>query len=199
LERFHKNSCGFRDCPPGHVDYTKRLAPSAKQATSPAKPARPGFKGKSFASGAPPFGHHPLPGTASQTTADLPAWLTLLLASACGLVAANLYYAQPLVGLISTALGMSPQAAGLIVTLTQIGYCAGLLLIVPLGDLVENRGLVLGILGVAVLALAGAATATQAWAFLTASLFIGIGSVAVQVLVGRLPRAVPFLWAAAMR
>jgi predicted MFS family arabinose efflux permease len=105
------------------------------------------------------------------------------LASACGLIAANLYYAQPLVGPISAALGMSPQAAGLIVTMTQIGYCAGLLLIVPLGDLVETRGLVLGILGLAVLALAGAAAATQAWAFLVASLFIGIGSVAVQVLV----------------
>jgi predicted MFS family arabinose efflux permease len=122
-------------------------------------------------------------GTAVQTTAGLPAWLTLLLASACGLIAANLYYAQPLVGPISAALGMSPQAAGLIVTMTQIGYCAGLLLIVPLGDLVETRGLVLGILGLAVLALAGAAAATQAWAFLVASLFIGIGSVAVQVLV----------------
>jgi predicted MFS family arabinose efflux permease len=122
-------------------------------------------------------------GSAFRTAGGLPAWLTLLLAGACGVIVANLYYAQPLVGPISAALGMSLQTAGLVVTMTQIGYCAGLLLIVPLGDLVENRGLVLSTLGLAVLALAGATAATQAWTFLVASLFIGIGSVAVQVLV----------------
>lgn len=50
--------------------------------------------------------------------------LTLLLATACGIIVANLYYAQPLVGLISKAIGLSPGSAGLIVTLTQIGYVA---------------------------------------------------------------------------
>lgn len=48
--------------------------------------------------------------------------LTILLATACGIIVANLYYAQPLVGLISTAIGLSPSNAGLIVTLTQMGY-----------------------------------------------------------------------------
>ena len=69
--------------------------------------------------------------------------ITLLLGTACGLIVANLYYAQPLVGPISASLGLSPEAAGLIVTMGQIGYVAGLLLIVPLGDLVENRTLVI--------------------------------------------------------
>jgi MFS family permease len=71
-------------------------------------------------------------------------WMTLLLAAACGLIAANLYYAQPLAGPISAALGLSAQATGLIVTLTQIGYGTGLLLIVPLSDLIENRRLCRG-------------------------------------------------------
>ncbi len=115
--------------------------------------------------------------------AGIPLWLTLLLAVACGLIAANVYYAQPLVGPISASLGLSPQAAGLIVTMTQIGYGAGLLLVVPLGDLFENRRLVLVILCVATLALVGAAVSTHAATFLAAALLIGVGSVAVQVLV----------------
>jgi MFS family permease len=80
-------------------------------------------------------------------------WLTLLLAVACGLTAANLYYAQPLAGPISAALGLSSKATGLIATMTQIGYGLGLLLIVPLGDLIENRRLALILLTIAGLAL----------------------------------------------
>jgi predicted MFS family arabinose efflux permease len=109
--------------------------------------------------------------------------ITLLLAVACGLIVANLYYAQPLVGPISASLGLSPEAAGLVVTLAQMGYVAGLLLIVPLGDLVENRNLVLCVVGVAALALFGAALSTQPLPFLLASLVIGLGSVAVQILI----------------
>lgn len=111
------------------------------------------------------------------------AGLTFLLAAACGLVAANIYYAQPLIGPISAALGLSPQAAGLIVTLTQIGYGLGLLLVVPLADLLENRRLVLALISLAVLGLLGAGLVGQALPFLICSLLIGLGSVAVQVLV----------------
>jgi len=109
--------------------------------------------------------------------------ITFLLAVACGLIVANLYYAQPLVGPISASLGLSPEAAGLIVTMAQMGYGAGLLLIVPLGDLVENRNLVLCVIGVAALALFGAALSTQPLPFLFAALLIGVGSVAVQILI----------------
>ncbi|RZL64902.1 MAG: MFS transporter [Variovorax sp.] len=115
--------------------------------------------------------------------ASLPTWMTLLLATACGLIVANLYYAQPLAGPIAAALGMPTQLAGLIVTLTQIGYGAGLLLIVPLGDLFENRRLVLALLAVEVLALLTQAFATHPAPFLTTAVFIGAGAVAVQVLV----------------
>ncbi|HWL80857.1 MAG TPA: MFS transporter [Roseomonas sp.] len=123
--------------------------------------------------------------TAPEATAEvaLPSWLTLLLAGACGLIVANIYYAQPLIGPISGELGLSPAAGGLIVTMTQIGYGVGLLLIVPLGDLFENRGLVLAVMGLAVLGVLAAALSGTAGMFLAASLVIGIGSVAVQVLV----------------
>jgi predicted MFS family arabinose efflux permease len=106
-----------------------------------------------------------------------------LLAVAAGLIVANLYYAQTLVGPISAATGLSTEAAGLIVTLTQVGYAIGLLFIVPLGDLLENRRLIFIALLVAAASLVAAAFSTNAWMFLLASLCIGLSSVAAQILV----------------
>ncbi len=123
---------------------------------------------------------------ASDLPDDAPSisgWMTFLLALSCGVIVANVYYAQPLVGPIAAELGLSPRAAGLIVTMTQIGYAAGLLLIVPLGDLIENRRLVLSVMGVGALALALAAFATHMLPFFVASLCVGLGSVTVQILV----------------
>ncbi|AIQ73481.1 MFS transporter [Paenibacillus odorifer] len=111
------------------------------------------------------------------------SWMMFMLAAACGLIVANLYYAQTLVGPISVSTGLSSTAAGLIVTLTQIGYVVGLLFIVPLSDIVENRRLTVITLMVAVGALLVAAFAANAPLFLTASLFIGTGSVVAQILV----------------
>jgi predicted MFS family arabinose efflux permease len=113
----------------------------------------------------------------------LSARLSLLMAVACGLIVANIYYAQPLIGPISASLSLSPGAAGLIVTMSQIGYGLGLLLIVPLGDLFENKKLVLLSVGLCAAALIGAATANSAASFLISALFIGLGSVAVQMLI----------------
>ncbi len=114
---------------------------------------------------------------------DISRGMVALLAGASGLIVASLYYAQTLVGPISAATGLSPQAAGLIVTLTQAGYALGLLFVVPLGDLLENRKLIFGALLFAAAALAAAAASHNAWQFLAASLAIGLGSVAAQVLV----------------
>lgn len=68
--------------------------------------------------------------------------LNVILAGACGLILANLYYAQPLIADISTSLGLDEAAGGLIVTLAQLGYVSGILLLVPLGDKLENRRLI---------------------------------------------------------
>ena len=119
----------------------------------------------------------------NSTHQPLSSGMTMLLAAAAGIIVANLYYAQPLVGPIGAALGMPPAAAGLIVTLTQIGYCLGLLFIVPLGDLLENRRLIVTGLVATGAALALAASATGAWQFLLAALAIGLGAVVAQVLV----------------
>lgn len=114
---------------------------------------------------------------------DIPRWMVLLLAAACGLIVANLYYAQPLIGPISQAIGISAGAAGLIVTLTQVGYGLGLLFIVPMGDLFENRRLVLTGLALTCVALVGAALAQNAVQLLLSVLVIGVSSVGAQVLV----------------
>src|SRR6266571_7132942 len=109
-------------------------------------------------------------------TADISPGMIRLLAVACGLIAANLYYAQTLVGPISAATGLTPEAAGLIVTLTQVGYCLGLVFIVPLGDLLENRRLVIVALVASALALATAASTSSPALFLAASMGIGLAS-----------------------
>jgi len=119
----------------------------------------------------------------SNQESRISSWMMFLLAAACGLIAANLYYAQTLVGPIRDAIDLSSTVAGFIVTVTQIGYVIGLLLIVPLSDVIENRRLSVFMLILAVVALLTAAFATNAPLFLIASLFIGIGSVVAQILV----------------
>ncbi len=117
-----------------------------------------------------------------QMTA-VPAGLIFLLALACGLAAANIYYVQPLIGLISRSYGMPLGAAGVLVTVTQLGYALGLVLVVPLGDIVENRGLILTMMAALVVALAAAFVAPTAAIFLGASLMIGLTASLVQVIV----------------
>ncbi|HQT47218.1 MAG: MFS transporter [Acidocella sp. 20-63-7] len=106
-----------------------------------------------------------------------------LLAASCGIIVANIYYAQPLVGLIGPALGMAPHLASLIVSLTQLGYAAGLLLLVPLGDLLETRRLVMVTLAASIPALLLAGFASNSGEMLAAGALIGLTSVAVQMLV----------------
>lgn len=121
--------------------------------------------------------------TSKSPQIQISSGLTLLLAIACGVIAANIYYAQPLIKPISESLKLPIATAGLIVTLTQLGYGLGLLFIVPLGDLVENRRLVLCLLGLSFFALLGAAFFQDAGMFLFLCLLIGLSSVSVQILV----------------
>jgi predicted MFS family arabinose efflux permease len=120
---------------------------------------------------------------APQTRSRMTAGLTFMMAAACGLIVANLYYAQPLAGPIAASIGLPEHLTGLIVTLTQIGYGLGLLFIVPLGDLVESRKLIVTMIGAVTVALVAAGLSTAALPFLAASLAIGLASTAVQMIV----------------
>jgi predicted MFS family arabinose efflux permease len=112
-------------------------------------------------------------------------------AVATGALVANLYYAQPLVASIGPQLGISAGLAGSITTFTQIGYGAGLFLLVSLADLVENRKLVLATIGVTCLGLIGAALSTHALPFFAASFLIGVCSSGAQILVPFVAHLVP--------
>ena len=120
--------------------------------------------------------------SASDTT-PFPARTQVLFAAACGVMVANIYYAQPLVALIAPDLRIGAQAAGAVVTTAQLGYAVGLLLLTPLADIVENRRLVLTLLCVTIVALIGASVAGSATMFLVCSFAIGVGSTGAQVLV----------------
>jgi predicted MFS family arabinose efflux permease len=101
----------------------------------------------------------------------------LVLAFACGASVANLYYAQPLLGLIRQTFGVSSSTAALVVTVTQVGYALGLALLLPLGDLLENRRLSSRTLLVTAVALAVAAAAPGFGVFLVALALVGVTSV----------------------
>jgi predicted MFS family arabinose efflux permease len=124
----------------------------------------------------------PTASPAASTATGLTPALTLVFAIACGLCVANIYYAQPLIGPISDTLQLHAGLAGLIMTLTQLGYGAGLLLLVPLADVVETRRLIVGALFGAVIGLVGIALSDSAVTFLAASFVVGACAVAAQVL-----------------
>lgn len=109
--------------------------------------------------------------------------LIALFAFSCGAIVANLYYAQPITELIGPSLHMSAGAASLIVSLTQIGYALGLFFIVPLGDLLENRKLMITTALVSIASLGAASLAHSPGWFLALSLLIGFSSIAVQILI----------------
>lgn len=103
-----------------------------------------------------------------------------LLALGCGFAAANIYYAQPLAEPIRASLGIPVGAAGLIAMAPQLGYAAGLVLLLPLCDLVENRRLAVALL--VVCALAAVATGLGGVGmFLASATALGFASVVVQV------------------
>ncbi|WIE75620.1 MFS transporter [Curtobacterium sp. MCSS17_007] len=108
---------------------------------------------------------------------------TLLFAVAGGAAVGNLYWAQPLLDDIAADLGTSSASAGLLVTLTQVGYALGILLLVPLGDVVDRRRLVPGVLAASAVALLAAALAPGFATLLVALALVGATTVAGQLLI----------------
>jgi len=113
----------------------------------------------------------------------LPRSLVMILATACGLAVANIYYAQPLLPFIGRQMHMSSVTASLIVTLGQGGFAAGLLFVLPLGDLVERRRLVTILMVTASGALLWLGASPSAAWLLAAAPVVGATSMAAQVMV----------------
>jgi predicted MFS family arabinose efflux permease len=109
--------------------------------------------------------------------------LVILFAIATGQAVASNYLAQPLLATIRTELGVSSGVAGLIVTFAQVGYAAGLILLLPLGDLFERRRLITALAAVTAAGLAGAALSPSIGFLMAAVALIGFTSVMAQILV----------------
>jgi predicted MFS family arabinose efflux permease len=108
--------------------------------------------------------------------------LILAMAVACGIAVANIYYNQPMLGIIKRDFSGSAWA-GLIPTATQIGYGLGLFLLVPLGDIMDRRRLIVGqfiLLGAASFA---ASFAPTAFALILASLVVGVCATVAQQII----------------
>jgi predicted MFS family arabinose efflux permease len=115
----------------------------------------------------------------------------LLLAASAGLSVANVYYAQPLLARIGPALHVGAGELGLTTTGTQVGYLLGLVLIVPLGDLVSRRGLIVAQALAAAAGLAAVGMSVSVADFLVGSAVVGMASCVVQVIVAYAAQASP--------
>lgn len=109
--------------------------------------------------------------------------LSILLGLSCGFIVANIYYSQPLITPISEEMNIGTSTGSLLVTLNQLGYGLGLLLLVPLADIVRNKRLISILLMMTAVALLGMATTHIISILIISALFIGIGASSVQILV----------------
>lgn len=109
--------------------------------------------------------------------------IVLLLALCSGLSVANIYYAQPLLESIAHEFGVSPSTIGMVVTVTQMCYAAGLLLLVPLGDLLNKRRLIAMQMLCSVVALIGVSISSNMTTLLVGIAMVGLLAVVAQTMV----------------
>ena len=118
-----------------------------------------------------------------MTSAPPSRALILLMATAIGLAVASNYYAQPLLHSIAEQFGLSTVSAGSIVVTAQLSYGVGLLLLAPLGDLFEQRRLIVIMMVIATLGLIISACAPSLAWLIVGTALTGLFSVVAQVLV----------------
>jgi len=109
--------------------------------------------------------------------------LTVFFATAVGVIVMNLFAAQTLTGAISRSLHLAPEFSGLAAMLPQLGYAVGLVLLVPLCDLLENRRLIVLTLACGAGFLAIAMLTESRILFLAAAFLAGVASSVIQMLV----------------
>ncbi|WP_312242432.1 MFS transporter [Pantoea sp.] len=114
---------------------------------------------------------------------DLNPALVALMSVATGLAVASNYYVQPLLDTIAHAFHLSVSQAGFIVTTAQLGYACGLLLLVPLGDMLERRGLIVSMSLLVAGGMVITATSTSLPMMLAGTVITGLFSVVAQILV----------------
>lgn len=123
------------------------------------------------------------PTQAEAPRSAIPHYVPLLFAIACGLAVANIYYAQPLLDAIADEFRIPHSSAGIVITITQACYALGLLLLVPLGDLLNRRSLIAGQMLLSVLALILVGTASSSIVLFIGMATVGLLAVVTQTLV----------------
>ncbi|MGE7949850.1 MFS transporter [Lysinibacillus sp. NPDC093688] len=118
-------------------------------------------------------------------------FLIFILAISCGSLAANIYYAQPIVQFIAKDLNISSDLSGLLTTFTQIGYGLGLFFIVPMADLFKSKKIIGILIGFTIISLIGMLISTNGIIFTILTTITGIGACAAQMLVPLTMRIVP--------
>ncbi|MDU3995099.1 MAG: MFS transporter [Enterobacter sp.] len=119
----------------------------------------------------------------TKTTQGLSPALILLMSVATGLAVASNYYAQPLLDTIARAFDLSASSAGFIVTSAQLGYAAGLLFLVPLGDMFERRMLIVSMTLLAAGGMLITASSQSLTMMIIGTALTGLFSVVAQILV----------------
>lgn len=119
----------------------------------------------------------------TQDTSKLSRYQTFLFAITCAMAVANVYFAQPLLESMAASLSVSPGTIGVVVTATQAGYAVGLLFIVPLGDLLNRKKLILTQMLLSALALCAVGLSQDWGMLLSAMVLVGLMAVVVQVVV----------------
>ncbi|WP_320731409.1 MFS transporter [Enterobacter roggenkampii] len=119
----------------------------------------------------------------TKTTQGLNPALILLMSVATGLAVASNYYAQPLLDTIARAFNLSASSAGFIVTAAQLGYAAGLLFLVPLGDMFERRMLIVSMTLLAAGGMLITASSQSLTMMIIGTALTGLFSVVAQILV----------------
>ncbi|EKS6889528.1 MFS transporter [Enterobacter bugandensis] len=119
----------------------------------------------------------------TKTSQGLSPALILLMSLATGLAVASNYYAQPLLDTIARAFDLSASSAGFIVTAAQLGYAAGLLFLVPLGDMFERRMLIVSMTLLAAGGMLITASSQSLTMMIVGTALTGLFSVVAQILV----------------
>ena len=119
----------------------------------------------------------------TKTTHGLSPSLILLMSIATGLAVASNYYAQPLLDTIARNFSLSASTAGFIVTAAQLGYAAGLLFLVPLGDMFERRMLIVSMTLLAAGGMLITASSQSLTMLILGTALTGLFSVVAQILV----------------
>jgi predicted MFS family arabinose efflux permease len=121
------------------------------------------------------------PETAEQPTLSRP--LLWLMATAAGVGIANIYYNQPLLDQMQATFGADSRSVGWIPTLTQLGYAVGMLFLVPLGDMLQRKRLVVLFSSLGALGALGIALSPNLHVLWVISLFFGLATMTPQLLV----------------